>query len=99
MEETYRKYYAEDNTVFSCQYHVVFCIKYRRKVLHKGIDMRLKEIIQKDQERYEYQVIEMEVMPDFVHMVLDATPRFSILDTVSHIKAVTSRALRLEFPR
>ena len=36
------KYKSNNNIVYSCKYHVVFCPKYRRKVLNNGVDERLK---------------------------------------------------------
>ena len=39
------KYKSNNNIVYSCKYHVVFCPKYRRKVLNNGVDERLKELI------------------------------------------------------
>ena len=38
-----RVYHSNHNIVYSCKYHIVFCPKYRRKVLVNGVDMRLKE--------------------------------------------------------
>ncbi len=40
-----KEYHHEDYLVYSCQYHVVFCPKYRRSVLTNGIDIRLKDLI------------------------------------------------------
>ena len=41
-----RVYHSNHNIVYSCKYHIVFCPKYRRKVLVNGVDVRLKELIQ-----------------------------------------------------
>ncbi|WP_425426509.1 transposase, partial [Alicyclobacillus macrosporangiidus] len=40
------EYKSNRNVVYSCKYHVVWCPKYRRKVLVGGVDERLKEILQ-----------------------------------------------------
>ncbi|WP_204404388.1 IS200/IS605 family transposase, partial [Alkaliphilus hydrothermalis] len=39
------EYKSNNNIVFSCKYHVVWCPKYRRKVLHGAVEARLKELI------------------------------------------------------
>ena len=39
------KYKSNRNIVYLCKYHVVWCPKYRRKVLVEGVDTRLKEVI------------------------------------------------------
>ena len=84
--------------MFSCQYHVVFTPKYRRKVLINGIDERLKELIREKEEDYGYKVIEMEVMPDHVHLLIDLKPRIDVIRCVNLIKGSTSHILRNEFP-
>lgn len=93
------KDYTSDHTiVYSCQYHVIFCPKYRRKVLGSGVDLRLKELILQKQEEYGYQVLDMEVMADHVHLLMACDPRIGINKIVGKIKGYTSRTLRQEFP-
>ena len=93
------KLYHSDNTyIYSCQYHVIFCPKYRRKVLTDGVDTRLKELILEKQQLYEYTVVEMEIMLDHVHLILDVNPKVGIYKIVQGIKGFTSYALRKEFP-
>lgn len=93
------KDYTSDHTiVYSCQYHVIFCPKYRRKVLVSGVDVRLKELILQKQEEYGYQVLDMEVMADHVHLLMACDPRIGINKIVGKIKGYTSRTLRQEFP-
>jgi putative transposase len=93
------KTYQQDNSIiYSCQYHVVFCPKYRRKVLTGGIDPRLKELILEKQDDYGYKIIDMEVMPDHVHLLIDVDPRMGIVKIVGQIKGYTAHVLRKEFP-
>jgi putative transposase len=93
------KTYKQDHSiVFSCQYHAVFCPKYRRKVLVDGIDERLKELILEKQQDYGYEVLDMEVMSDHVHLILDVDPRIGIVKIVGQIKGYTAHTLRNEFP-
>ena len=93
-----KKYTYGHHMVFSCQYHVIFCPKYRRPVFVGKIEKRLKELILEDQEKYGYNVVEMEVMPDHVHLLLDIDPLKGVSYIVNHIKGHTSRELRKEFP-
>ena len=93
-----KKYEHSNTLVYSCQYHVVFCTKYRRKVLSDTISSRFKELVLKDQEAMNYKIIEMEVMPDHIHLLMDVNPKLGIYNAVNHIKGFTSRELRLEFP-
>ena len=91
-------YNSDNHIIYSCQYHVVFCPKYRRSVLVDGIDIRLKELIINKQEEYKYKVLDMEVMPNHVHLLLDVNPKVGIFTTVNIIKGYTSHELRNEFP-
>ena len=72
------KYKSNNNIVYSCKYHVVFCPKYRRKVLNNGVDERLKELINNICQELHVDLIEMEVMPDHVHLLLEVDPQFGI---------------------
>ncbi|WP_037363860.1 IS200/IS605 family transposase, partial [Selenomonas ruminantium] len=56
------KYHSSHNIVYSCKYHIVFCPKYRRKVLVNGVDTRLKELVKSICEEIQVDVIEMEIM-------------------------------------
>ena len=84
--------------VYSSKYHDVFCSKYRRKVLVPPNDGRVKELILEKQAEYGYAVIEMEVMPDHVHLLLDVDPRIGIDTVVSKIKGYTAHTNRKEYP-
>ncbi len=99
ISQTSKKYHTADSIVYSCQYHVIFCPKYRRSVLVDGIDIRLKELIYEKQADYGYEILEMEVMPDHVHLIIDCDPRIGIDTIVGKVKGFTSHALRLEFPK
>jgi len=93
-----KKYKTGNHLVYSCQYHVIFCPKYRRSVLGDGIDQRLKELIKSKESEYGYEVLDIEVMPDHVHMILDVNPKIGIFTVVNRIKGYTSHELRSEFP-
>ncbi len=93
-----KKYRHRNHLVYSCQYHVVFCPKYRRSVLVGKIADRLKELIIEKQAEFEYEVLDMEVMPDHVHLLLDVDPHTGVYSVVSKIKGYTSKQLREEFP-
>ena len=91
------EYKSNNNVVYSCKYHVVFCPKYRRSVLVDGVDARLKELITETCERLKVEIIEMEIMPDHVHLLMEVDPQYGIHRTVKQIKGHSSRVLREEF--
>ena len=93
-----KEYHMSSHLTYSCQYHVVFCPKYRRKVLTNDIVPRLKELFIEISKRYDFTIVEMEVMPDHVHLLIDCNPRFGIMEAVRKLKGTTSNVLRDEFP-
>ena len=92
------KYKSNNNIVYSCKYHVVWCPKYRRKVLTGKVETRLKELIYETCLELQSELIELELMPDHVHMLVEVDPQFGIHKLVKTIKRKTSRILRKEFP-
>lgn len=89
---------SNHNVVYICRYHVIFCPKYRRKVLMPPIDERLKTILAEQMERWGQELIELEVMPDHVHLLVGCDPQFGIHRLVKLLKGYSSHALRAEFP-
>ena len=88
---------SNHNIVYSCKYHVVWCPKYRRKVLVNGVDNRLKELVSEICSEFCIDIIEMEVMPDHVHLLMDVDPQFGINKAIKLIKGRTSYVLRWEY--
>ena len=85
------------NITYNCKYHVVWCPKYRRKVLINGVDARLKEIIHQSATEQRVGVIELEVMPDHVHLLCEIDPQYGVHKFIKLIKGRSSRLLRQEF--
>lgn len=90
-------YKSNNNVVYSCKYHVIWCPKYRRSVLENGVDTRLEEIIQEVCTELSAEILQLEVMPDHVHLLVEVDPQFGIHKLVRHIKGRSSRLLRQEF--
>ena len=90
-------YKCNNNITYSCKYHVIWCSKYRRKILVEEVGQRLKELIVGVASELRVDIIEMEIMPDHVHLLLEVDPQFGIHRAVKNIKGKTSRILRAEF--
>lgn len=91
------EYKSNKNIVYSCKYHIVWCPKYRRKVLVGNIEARLKELIQQTCLEIHADIIKMEIMPDHVHLLLEVDPQYGIHKAIKQIKGRSSSALRKEF--
>nr|WP_090631609.1 IS200/IS605 family transposase [Neobacillus massiliamazoniensis] len=96
--KSYMKYKSNNNVVYSCKYHIVWCSKYRRNVLVEGVDDRLESILFEVANGVKAEIIELEVMPDHVQLLVEVDPQFGINKLVRHLKGVSSRILRKEFP-
>ena len=92
------KYKTNCNVVYSCKYHVVWCPKYRRKVLTNGVDIRLKELLLSYAANLNVDILEMEIMPDHVHLLVEVDPQYGIHKAVKALKGYTSKVLRDELP-
>src|ERR671928_1592601 len=66
---------SNKNVVYSCLYHVVFCPKYRRPVLVDGVVERLKEIVATTAEAFAATILEMEVLPEHVQLLVEVDPQ------------------------
>ena len=84
--------------VYSLQYHLVWCTKYRRKVLINGADVDCKKLLQELAQEYQFQILAMEVMPDHIHLLIDAKPQFCIPDMIKIMKGGIARKLFLLHP-
>lgn len=90
---------SNNNVTYQCAYHVVWCPKFRRKVLVPPIDERLKEIVADVIGEKQAWLIELEVMTDHVHLLCEVDPQFGVHRLVKAVKGRSSRLLRQEFPQ
>lgn len=91
-------YKSNNNVVYSCKYHVVWCPKYMRKVLTNGVDVRLKELLREYAVNLSADILEMEIMSDHVHILIEVAQQFGVHKAVKSLKGYTSKILRQEFP-
>ncbi len=94
------RYRRNAGATFSLKYHVVFCPKYRRPVLVPPFDtrLRLKEIIAEVAAEAEMTIHALKVMPDHVHLFVEADPTLAVAEIVNRFKGRSSRLMRQEFP-
>lgn len=89
---------SNNNIVYRCAYHVAWCPKYRRPVIEGAVDARLKQIIREVCAERECTIVELETMPDHVHLLVECDPQYGIHRLVKQVKGRSSRLLREEFP-
>jgi putative transposase len=90
---------ATTNATYDIQYHFVWVPKYRKRLLQGPIKERLAELIRLSAEINEFELLELSIQADHVHLLLSAKPRYSPAKIMHLIKGGTSRQLRQEFPQ
>jgi len=90
---------ASNTAIHNLGYHIIWCVKYRRKTLVDGVDVRLKELLLERADSLGLTIENMEVMPDHVHLFVKSPPIHAPHFIVGQLKGYSSRMLRGEFPK
>ncbi|WP_214103757.1 IS200/IS605 family transposase [Acrocarpospora catenulata] len=90
---------CNSDVVYQCAFRVVWCAKYRRRVLGGGVEKRLMDLTREVTDEKGARLLEMEVMSDHVSLLVEVDPQYGVHRLVKAIKGYTSRMLREEFPR
>ena len=91
-------HWHSNHCVSRCAYHVVFCTKYRRKVLTPPAQKAVRAILKELQDSVGYQLIELGIEEDHIHLVIQCDPTIGVNTVVTRIKGILSRELRKKFP-
>jgi putative transposase len=83
--------------VCSIQYHIVWCVKYRHKILHPNIEIRLHEILHKIASDNKFIISEINDELDHIHLLIECTPQHYIPNIIKTLKGVSARLLIKEF--
>ena len=86
------------NATYDIQYHFVWIPKYRKRVLVGKIKGRINKLFRDCADVNQFEIIEMSIQPDHVHLLLSAKPRYSPAEIMCLIKGGSSRIIRQEFP-
>lgn len=94
MKEHYGRGY-----VYSIQYHLVWCTKYRKKVLIELIEESLKTILNDIATEQKINILTMETNNDHIHMLVDCTPQHYIPDVIKAFKGISARRMFIQHPK
>ena len=92
MEVTHGRGY-----VYSIQYHIVWCVKYRHKVLNGQLEARLIEILKQIANDNGFQILEINTDKDHIHLLVNCSPQHYIPNMMKAMKGVSARLLMKEF--
>lgn len=83
--------------VYSIQYHIVWCVKYRHKILNDKLETRLIELLKQIASDNNFSILETNTDLDHIHLLIDCTPQHYIPDMIKAMKGVSARLLMKEF--
>ena len=86
------------NTKWNCKYHVVFAPKYRRKVFYKEKRVEIGKILRMLCEWKSVRIIEAEVCPDHIHMLVEIPPKVAVSSFMGYLKGKSSLMIYEQFP-
>jgi putative transposase len=90
---------STSHAVYESKYHLVWCPKYRKSILVGEIGNRVKEILCKIAEEFDFEIDRCEVAEEHIHILLSFPPRYSIARVVGIIKSISSSKIFDEFPK
>ena len=94
------KYNHARTCVYNINYHIVWCVKYRRKVLSADISNRLIELLKAVGNEKGFSVVECKVGEnDHVHCFVSAPPKISVTQIVKYLKGISGNQLFQEYPQ
>ena len=83
--------------VYSIQYHIVWCVKYRHKIITPTIEKSLIVILQKIASDNKFSIIEFNSDLDHIHLLIDCSPQHYIPNIIKALKGVSARLIMLEY--
>ena len=83
--------------VYSIQYHIVWCVKYRHKIITPNIEKSLIDIINKIAFDNEFSIVEVNTDLDHIHLLIDCKPQHYIPNIIKALKGVSARLLMIEY--
>ncbi|MBF0440904.1 MAG: IS200/IS605 family transposase [Oligoflexales bacterium] len=84
--------------VYNIGYHIVWSTKYRRQIIVGAIADRLKLLFIEIGKEFDFDVKEIEIMPDHCHVFVSCHPKITPSNIVKCLKGISARKIFLEFP-
>lgn len=97
LSMTESRWRTSNTSVYNIGYHLIWCPKYRKKVLVGDIEKRFKELLFKKAKEINVSIENIEIMPDHVHLFVKTKPNLAPQFVVAQFKGYTSHELRSEF--
>jgi putative transposase len=92
------EYRQSAHAVYDLKYHMIWCTKYRKKILRARIAERARDLIRQICAARNVTIVRGSVSPDHIHLLLAAPPVLAPAKLAQYIKGRSSRHLQAEFP-
>ena len=92
------EYHRYESSIHLIVYHLIWCPKRRKKVLVKDVAKDCQALVQEVCASQDWQILELAIMPDHIHLFIRVRPTDSASDVVGRIKGRTSHDLREKYP-
>jgi putative transposase len=90
---------STNRSKFSLGYHIIWCPKYRHQVLKDAVEVELKQVLAETCAHYEWTLISLEIMPDHVHLFVQANPQTAPVEIAKTLKSISAVYLFNKFPK
>ena len=95
-----KRYRRLSHSVYECKYHVVFCPKYRHRILKGDIaEYTRQQIYQLCRQKDKLEVLELNIQPDHVHLILSIPPKYAVSNIMGFLKGKLSLRLFQKYER
>lgn len=98
MDNTLTKHRKTAHSVYNLNYHIVFVTKYRNEVLTGATEQHIKSLVPVLCERYGWESLALEVMPDHLHLFVSAPPTTAPVTITQTLKSILTNTIFNTFP-
>lgn len=98
MNDKTKDWVSGSTCVYNIGYHLVWATKYRKQVIIGEVETRLKTLFREFESKHDFEIKEMEVMPDHCHLFISCHPKHAPSDIVKILKGSSARKLFMDFP-
>ena len=82
-----RKFERLSHSIYECKYHIVFCPKYRYRILRNDVEEYTRQQVYRlCQQKDKVEVLELNVQADHVHVVMSIAPKYAVSDIMGYLK-------------
>ena len=95
-----RRFKKLAHSLYECKYHIVFCPKYRYKILQEEVTQYVtQQIYRLSSQKDEVEVVEVNVQPEHVHLVVSIPPKYAVSDYMGFLKGKLALKLFDRYPQ